>query len=459
MIYVKKFKRYRNIVYSMFSILVIVMSVASVAAKKAEMNKIRETPPFDKKYEGFDLPRKIAVVYDSNHSLLVNTALNVFTSAGIIYHNIHLIPVENWNDLRLIMLENSFWIKLYFIEGKLDGVLLGEKIIEWEEIAKTVEKPTTFHVFGSGATDQLRRLVPVNDTKVRIEGSPVLGAEQSYFYNLWEVGDIMAADPGLGYQRVSEDFRILGVKYFAENINRILNGIMVPGKMVNPLGEEDLVAKERAWDDEMESWGDAYQVMPDQSIRRFGNDSTPVPETQVRIFNENESESEFKISDIPLFSGIEGPTAAVIDAILSVLIKFGGSALGLDPDTAIDICNTIKDIALMFSSSDEGEGDVKGTIKKLIKLITDNAPISEKLKPFLPLVVDALYLIRGSPTDITDFAGSIIETVFTVIGDISNSTVITTMLKVLKGTLLNGVEIAERLIKEKEKAAKEGKKF
>ncbi|MFX0209419.1 MAG: hypothetical protein ACFFDT_25770, partial [Candidatus Hodarchaeota archaeon] len=125
---------------------------------------------------------------------------------------------------------------------------------------------------------------------------------------------------------------------------------------------------------------------------------------------------------------------------------------------AIDICNTIKESAVMFSSSDEGEGDVKGTIKKLISLIVDNAPIPEKVKPFLPLVVDALYLIRGSPTDITDFAGSIIETIFTVIGDVNN-TAVNMMLKILKGTLLNGVELAERIIREKEKAEENGKKF
>jgi len=461
MIHAKKIIRYRNIVFSTLIILIILISVASAAARRAEINRTKETPPFDEKYPGFDLPRKIAVIYDNNHSLLINTALNVFTSAGIIYHNIHLIPVNRWKDLQLSILDNKYWIKLYFINGKLDGVLLGGEVIKWKEIAKTVTNPISFHIFGSGSTDQLRALVPVNETKVRIEGSPVLGAEQSYFYYLWEIGEILAEDPGLGYQRVAEDFRILGVKYFAENVNSLLNGIMDPRKMVNPLGEEDLVAKQRAWDEKMENWSDAYQYMPDQSIRRFDNDSIPVPETRVRIFNENETddESEFKISDIPLFSGIEGPTAAVIDAILSVLIKFGGSALGLDPDTAIDICNTIKDIAMIFTSSDEGEGDVKGTIKKLIKLITDNAPIPEKIKPFLPLVVDALYLIRGEATDITDFAGSVIETIFTVIGDISNSTVINTMIKVLKGTLLNGVELAEVMIEEKEKAAEEGKKF
>ena len=90
MISTNKFRHYRNFIYATFVISIIFISVASTAAKRAEMNKIHDTPPFDEKYLGFDLPRKIAVIYDKNHSLLTHTALNVFTSAGIIYHNIHM---------------------------------------------------------------------------------------------------------------------------------------------------------------------------------------------------------------------------------------------------------------------------------------------------------------------------------------------------------------------------------
>jgi hypothetical protein len=189
----------------------------------------------------------------------------------------------------------------------------------------------------------------------------------------------------LGYQRAGEDFRILGAYYFADNINVILNGLIDKKHIKDPLGEEDVVAKKKAWDEKLEGMNDLYQVLPDNSIRRFENESAPIPETQLRIYNENETEEEktFTISDIPLFSGLEGPVAGVVDAILSVLIKIGGGALGLDPNVAIDICTKVKEIALMFTNKDEGEGDVKDTIKSLISLVVDNAPISEKVKPFL----------------------------------------------------------------------------
>ncbi|MHA1966208.1 MAG: hypothetical protein ACW964_00275 [Candidatus Hodarchaeales archaeon] len=467
MIYVKSKLRYKSIVYATFIILILVLNVGSMAARRAESIS-KPTDIKNKEYPGWHFPRKVAFVYDSNNSLLTSTAFNAFTSAGTVYQNTHLVPVKNWIDLRSILVEDDeYWIKLYLLDGKIDGVHLGGKTIGWEEIAEAVSNPTTYHVFGSGSTDQLRPLIAVNQSKVRVEGSPVIGAEQSYFFYLWELGEILADDPGLGYQRAGEDFRILGAYYFADNINVILNGLIDKKHIKDPLGEEDVVAKKKAWDEKLEGMNDLYQVLPDNSIRRFENESAPIPETQLRIYNENETEEEktFTISDIPLFSGLEGPVAGVVDAILSVLIKIGGGALGLDPNVAIDICTKVKEIALMFTNKDEGEGDVKDTIKSLISLVVDNAPISEKVKPFLPLVVDALYLIRAEPGDITDFAGSVIETIFTLGGELfknttlGNSTILTAIMKVLKASLLNGVDLADHLIEAKEKAEKENKTY
>ena len=462
---IKTILRYRKMVYSAFIIIIMLMSVASVVARRAEYAKSITSDPEDDEYPGWDFPRKVVTIYDSNNSLLTSTAFNFFTSAGIVYHNIYLQPVENWNELKLAIQDEDYWIKVYFIEGKLDGLVLNGETISWEELANELAEPTSFHVIGAGSTDQLRALVPVNQTKLRVEGSPVIGAEQAFFFSLWELGEILAEDPGLGYQKAAEDFMILGAYYFADNINVILNGLIDSTHIVDPLGEEDLVKKALAWDEKIDNMSDVYQVMPDQSIRRFEDDTIPAPATSLRIFKEADCEGSFTISDIPLFSGLEGPVAGVVDAILSVLIKIAGGLLGLDPCVAIDICNKIKEIALMFSNQDEGEGDVKSTIKELIKLVTDNAPIPEAVKPFLPLIVDAFYLIRMEPTDITDFAGSVIETIFTLGGELfknttlGNNSILTIIMKVLKGSLLNGVELAERLIKAKEEAEEENKTY
>ena len=53
MIYTKKFIRYRNIVYSMFIMVILFISMASVVAKRNEINSIQEKhAPFEKQYPG-----------------------------------------------------------------------------------------------------------------------------------------------------------------------------------------------------------------------------------------------------------------------------------------------------------------------------------------------------------------------------------------------------------------------
>lgn len=454
--------KYKSYIIGIAVITILGINIVSAVALKKE--NLPEIKPTDRTYHGWDLPKKIGIFYDLNHDLLTTTALNTFASASAVYHNTFLIGLENWAELRYAITDKTYLIKLYFINGTLNGVQIGNDITPWEDIAKTLSyDQLSYHVFGSGSTDLLRKLVSVNQTKVRIEGSPVVGAEQSFFYNLWEVGDILDSDElGVGYQKCAEDFRILGVEYFARNMDRLVNGVIDPDNIPNPLGQLNNELRLRVWNEKLESMNDAYQIMPDKSIRRFNNTNTPVPNTSLRIYSSvQEEDSDFTISDIPLFSGLEGAAADVIDAVLNILIKLGGNKLGLDPGVATDIVNTIKKIGLIFSAQSEGEGDVKSTIKGILEAILDIAPIPEQLKPFVPLIIDALYLLRGDASDIIDFSKSMITTIFSVVSNIEalNSTAMQSILNILETMFMNGADIADRLIQAKDQANEEGKSY
>ncbi|MFW9990811.1 MAG: hypothetical protein ACFFD4_02005, partial [Candidatus Odinarchaeota archaeon] len=438
-----------------------IVGTVVLSAEALKNYNVDNRVPGKGEYSGWDPQRKMAVIFDDNDAILANTALNVFQSASIIYHNIYLIPVSGWKDLEEAMLDYDYWIKLYFIKGKISGIEFADEVITWDTIADTIKTSATYHVFGSGATDRLRAVVPVNQTNVRIEGSPVVGSEQSFFYNLWEIGEILAEDDNPRYQLVAEDFRILGIKYFGENMQSLVNGMADPDNVPYPLGEEDVEARIRKFDEKMADMADAYQVLPDGRMKRFDDDSIPAPDTAVRFVMEKPgevAEDNFTISDIPLFSGLEGPTAGIIDGILDILIKMGAKKLGLEPETAIEIVNTIKQIGVMFGSG-EGTGDVKTTIKGLMNIVLEHAPIPAKLKPFLPIVVDALYLIRGEPQDIADFAKTILVTVFEVVGGMTNSSAMQKMLGVLEDTLLDVPDLVLRIIEGKNRAAQEGTSF
>jgi hypothetical protein len=68
------------------------------------------------------------------------------------------------------------------------------------------------------------------------------------------------------------------------------------------------------------------------------------------------------------------------------------------------------------------------------------------MKPFIPVVVDALYLLRGDVEDIIDLSKSAITAIFGVASTAVNSTVVKSILDILETVFLNGVEIADRLI-------------
>jgi len=418
--------------------------------------------PTETEYIGWDLPRKIGIFYDPNHDLLVSTAFNTFSSAAMIYHNTYILPIESKSDLRTAINDLEYWIKLYFINGTLQGVNIGSDLVAWESISRMLSRSQySYHIFSSGSTDLLRKVVPLNQTNVRIESSPVIDAELSYFYSLWEIGEILDnAQNGIRYQECGEDFRIFGVKYFARNMEKLVNGVADPDNIPNPLGSINEAVRLRDWNAKLAKMNDAYQVLPDNSIRYFNETETPVPNTSLKISPAvKEDPNTFTIADIPLFSGLEGSSADIIDAVLNVLIKTAGNKLSIDEGLAIDIVNTIKQIGLIFSDQSEGEGDVKETIKGILEAITAIAPIPESLKPFIPIVVDGLYLLRGEISDIIDFSKSTISAVFSLASSVINSSSMQSILSILEATFMNGAEIVERIFEAEKEADEQGKQF
>lgn len=445
----------------------------------------------DHTYPGWDLSRTLAVVYDPSDKLLTTTGYGVFQSLSLVYSNIEFVPVQSWQDLKGVVNNLDYYIKAYFIKGGLDGIEVGEDLIVWSELAKILgTEPQTHHIFGSGATNRLEEVMPNPRENVRIEGSDIIDAQVSFSYTIWEIAEILSDDRVEEYREAGQDVRDLSVIYFAENMNELLNAQVEPKYI---LGEEDVEAKKELWDKETESWNELYQIMPDGSKRYF-NETSPVPRTGVYLlpdegqdlgaqagsvtvaqdayFSLSEQEKvsgkvmglleevqPFTIADIPLFSGLEGPVAGIVDAILNVLITQGGSKIGLDPDVALEIANILKEIGFFISDTVAGGGDAKTTVKALISRVVNIAPVPAPLKLWLPLIVDAIFLYDSDPLEIIDFAKNVLVTVFNQTGSLFNSTGISQFINIIEEVLLNGVDLGVRLIEDQNAADAAGETF
>ncbi|MFX0061905.1 MAG: hypothetical protein ACFFC7_06925 [Candidatus Hermodarchaeota archaeon] len=456
-----------NAIYAVLMIFIMCFNIASVtqnmvSAKESDSSRLN--PANERFYPGWDLPQKIAVIYDANDTLLTTTALNVLSSASIVYHNTFLISVTDWNGLHSTIIDENYWIKMYFIKGTIAGVDIGGELVKWQQIADALAIATgSYHIFGSGSTDRLRALVPVEHTHVHIEGSPVIGAEQSFFYNLWEIGEIMALDPAPCYQRVAEDFRILGAKYFSENLDRLTKGVIDPDNIPNPLGEEDVEARRKAFEQEIAEASDIEQVLLDGSTRRLDNE-TALPESSesiVELVRQNASQmvSPYLIGIIPKASGLEGAAGDIIDLILALFPTFGFDKIRLNSDVALEIIGLIGKLSLFMSNTNEGSGMIKETWRSLIETVTATAPIPVDLQVFLYHFVEAYHVLRGEPEDILDLTEALLVTIFETVGTMDNSTIMDAILSTLETSLLNITELNASLALAEQQASDNGIEF
>jgi hypothetical protein len=195
--------------------------IQSYNSKIIDGNKISSS------YPGWDLERKFAILYDPQSPLLMDIAIQVFDSTSIVYHNTHFIPIKDWDELSMAIDSDEYWIKMYFVSSTMDGITLGSTK-NWTTIANLLlaVDSSTHHIFGTGSTNLLNqslslltknRLIPF-PSNIHFDGTEVIDAELSYFYYLWEIGEILAYDHDKRYQSVAEDFRTLGIQYFGENL-------------------------------------------------------------------------------------------------------------------------------------------------------------------------------------------------------------------------------------------------
>ncbi|MHA2365787.1 MAG: hypothetical protein ACXAC7_17650 [Candidatus Hodarchaeales archaeon] len=488
-------KRHNLILFILGIILISIFLLGPLSQAVVGLQDAEKDDPLDHRsssessnYPGWDLPKKIAIIYDPSDLAITQTAWSVYSSIRIIYHSVELIEVNDFNELLTLVGENDFIIKSYFLKGELSGFYIDDEIYNWQTFADyLIIDKSTHHIFGAGSTDQLRRYISPSHTKIHIEGSDVIDAQLSFFYTLWEIGEIFANDDDPIYQEVSEDFRNLGVTYFSENMNELINAQWDPKY---PLGEEN-GEDSREFNKTMESFKNIYQILPDGS-RKYLNETGVVPQTSLFLYDPDKDDtiytapdeyfalsnserhsskamdliqkiqaSDFSITDIPFFSGLEGPTAKIIDTILDLLITFGGKAIGVNPDVIYEIINTVKDIALLLSPVISGTGDFKDTLKSIVQKVVDLAPIPEPLKPFIPLVVDAIFLGvgGGKVEDIMDFVRSTISAIFTSTSSLFNSSIMDTIFNVLEKVLFSGVDLTVRLIEDKNAADAAGESF
>jgi hypothetical protein len=397
-------KRVMQLGLGILFITIMLSSNISAIAYRADTSRAVEAQS-KKMIYSYELEERIAIFYSGNDLVIAGTAVSLYNSLRIVYRSIDLIPVGSLSDLKSLA-SDKYTITIYVFDTTLTGVMIGD-LVSWETFGSYLKShPNQYHILGMGNANQLYRYLPQKYVhNVWIEGSDIIDAQLIYLWCVWSVADILETnyDEYSDYYNAGINIRKLSIKYFAENINSIVERNF---DAADPMGEEDLNLKQQRYEEMKERF-------PREMTPKFDIHELPV-ENRPAMYIKRSTEESLGIGDLiigflPLESGLQGPIGGIIDLLLEVFIDMVGDEINIGEDAMEQIELAFQVIQSILGFFDGGDLSVESALFELFELLEDMIPFAEELKPFVKLLLSAIPLLRGDFSAITDIITQLLD--------------------------------------------------
>ena len=407
----------KRISYSVMIILLFSLSIVGNAQAQSHQTKnVELTKQQASHYYTFE-KNFIIIFYDQYDELSNSTAMSLLDSIGLMTPNIVAQPVNRMEDINKLLDTGDYEIAIYVFptddkELKTHQIYK-ERGYKWDNVASMVKKyHDIYHIFSTGNTAQLYDSLGDSDTsRIFGSGDEIADAQQLYIFTLWTLADVLENNLEGKFGLLGNDVRMATLRYFADNFNQIAATSL---QASNPMGVESVATKEARVNKFMNDHPVEYTrpekegKVFDESIGRYVDAQTGEVDTNygIDIFPKTSSlASDFILQLIPEETGLRGPVGGILDTLLGFLLEVGGDAIGLDSDVVEKIVQGIQAIPSLIGAISDPSGS---KIKELIDQVRPMLPISEEFDPYIDLLVDALFLLRGDSGDITSFISSAI---------------------------------------------------
>jgi hypothetical protein len=410
--YVKKAKltprRLLQFSLGIMIILIIMGNSVSAIAYRTEVNKAVEEQS-KRLIFTYSPEKRIAVLYGGQDRIIAGTAVSLYNSLRIVYTSIDLIPVTSLDAIKQLSL-SQYNILIYVFDSSIEGIIIGDTVT-WKEFASFLAAhPELDHVIGTGNAHNLYRFLPISQTNVWIEGSDVLDAQLVYLWCIWSVADILETknDEYSDYNKAGINIRKLSLKWFAENIDSVVERNLQP---VDPMGEENLIRKQERYEEMKERF--PREITPKLTLdqmRELPDENKPAMYIK-KSTDESLGIGDMLIGLLPLDSGLQGPIGGILDILLEVFIEMVGDEINISEDAMEMIETAFKAIEALLGFFGGGDISVESALHTLFEILEDLIPFSEDLKPYIDLLIDAIPLLRGDWSAISDIIGRLLDLV------------------------------------------------
>jgi PKD repeat protein len=416
-------------------------------------------------YDRLRLRGEIGIFYDPYDATTSQIAKDLFFALDLANVSSNLYEVLSVSKFDSLLRESGVKIAIYLFQSNLTGITLRCELLKWKEFAEVLSKHKSVqHIVGIGNTRTLAKFVEENSTNVHLADTEVVDAKLTFLFSLWTIAEVLKETrEGEYYRDVELDIRCVGLKFFADEFNDLFERTLEPKV---PLGQEDLQEKQKRYEEMLKrfSYGvrelspiPPEEMTPDEIVKvelnkqnssviqneldyqtvsvnisstssEVQEDENSVPKPRLYLTHMGDSyekisvtgnpttEILYKIIDLPLKSGLDGPIGKVVDLLLETLLSEGKDAAAMAKSTVEEILKVVKIINLVVGIG-EGAGG-SSELKELFDLIKNEWPVLEEYDVFFDLFVDALYAFRSSDvSSIREMVRSILTAIMELTGE------------------------------------------
>ena len=386
-------------------ILIVTSNSVSTVAYRSDISKAVEVQSQRLIYT-YSPDKRIGILYAGKDLIVAGTAVSLYNSLRIVYTSIDLIPVTSLDEIKSFPL-SKYNILIYVFESTMEGVIIGETVTWRDFTTFLAAHPDLDHVLGMGNTNNLYQYLPIYQTNVWIEGSDVLDAQLVYLWCIWSVADILETknEDYSDYHKAGINIRKLSLKWFADNIDAVVERNLSP---IDPMGEEDLKLKQERYDKMKERF--PAEITPKFDIRELPEENRPA------MYIKKSTEEPLGVGDLligllPLESGLQGPIGGILDILLDIFIAMVGDEIQISEDSMEMIETAFKAIEALLGFFGGGDISVESALHTLFEILEEMIPFAEDLKPYVNLLIDAIPLLRGDFSAISNIIGRLLDLV------------------------------------------------
>jgi hypothetical protein len=358
------------------------------------------------------------IFYDRIDKITNTTANSLYDSLALLTPNVIALPVESINDIERVLEAKYYDVAIWVFNTDHEALKMQsyarKPTYSWQYIANFLQSYEEInHIFATGNTKQLYDNLPFSLNEfVYGANDELTDAQHLFIYTLWTLADILQTKFDGKHASLGNDVRMATLEYFSNNFNTIASSSVEPSAPMGTESPTTIQARIDKYYNEHPIVGtklatDGY-IIDEELNREVDQFTGEVREDYgVQVFPSTSLQSfDFILQLIPEDTGLRGPIGGILDTLLPALISLAGDAIGIDADTLTNIVNVLVGIPDFIGAiSDPSASKIKEFLDKLKPLV----PIPQDMLQYFDLLIDGLFLLRGSAEDIQGFISTAID--------------------------------------------------